>query len=547
MAQAGTGRQSGTRQGLRRDVGRLGLLFVSVGAIIGSGWLLGAPNAAQLAGPASTLAWIIGAVMIGVVGLVYAELGTMFPIAGAVVRFPHFTHGALTSFSVGWVSWLVAVSLGPVEVEATLQYMTNYLPFLTRVSAGTPVLTPAGYGIAAGLLAVFSLINIVGVRAFARTNTVVVWWKLAVIALFVATLLVLAFNPHHFVSPGGFMPYGMHGVFSAIATAGIAFSYFGFRQGIELAGESRNPQRTVPLSVLASLGIGLVLYLLVQVAFLGAVPDKALSGGWASLHFANFFGPLAGLAQLLGLFWLAGILYADAVVSPAGTGLVYTTATARISYAMGRSETAPRALAMLSARGVPWVSVLTTFGAGLLILLPFPSWQKLAAFLVAANLVSFGSGPVALLALRRELPDHPRPFRLPAAPVLAFLAFYASNLLVYWVGWSTDWKMFVAIGIGFVLLAVDQVRRRGRTRLSWRPFTWMAGWLVGLVVISALGSFGGGAGLITFAISFPLIAVFSAGILWWGVAVRLPHEQVRAQLEASASTELAALAEPELA
>ncbi|MGH3439100.1 MAG: amino acid permease [Sciscionella sp.] len=159
MSSASIAGSATARPAMRREIGKLGLLFVGVGAIIGSGWLFGASAAAQLAGPSALLSWVIGAVMVGLVGLVYAELGTMFPLSGAVVRFPHFTHGALTSFSVGWVSWLVAVSLGPIEVEAVLQYATNYLPFLTKAAGGTPVLTAAGYGVAAALLLLFSLIT----------------------------------------------------------------------------------------------------------------------------------------------------------------------------------------------------------------------------------------------------------------------------------------------------------------------------------------------------------------------------------------------------
>ena len=82
---------------LRRDVGVIGLLFASVGAVIGSGWLFGALTAAQLAGPAAIISWVIGAVMILLIGLVYAELGTMFPLSGGVVRFPHLAFGTFAS------------------------------------------------------------------------------------------------------------------------------------------------------------------------------------------------------------------------------------------------------------------------------------------------------------------------------------------------------------------------------------------------------------------------------------------------------------------
>lgn len=518
--------------GLRRDLGKLSMLFIGVGATVGSGWLFGAMIAAQLAGPAALISWVIGAVMIGLIALVYAELGPMFPLSGAAVRIPHFSHGGLTSFSVGWISWLVVVCLGPIEVEAVLQYATSYIPFLTHLTDGVPVLTVRGYVVAAALLLIFCLVNLLGVRAFARTNNVITWWKIAIIMLFVIAIAVTAFHPGHFSNFGGFAPNGTHGIFTAVATAGIAFSFFGFRQGIEMAGESRNPQRAVPLSILGTLVITLILYLLVQFVFLGAIPTSELGQGWANLELtSNQFAPLASLASAVGLVWLAGVLYADAVISPAGSGLIYATISSRVSYGMGRVGTAPQGLTRTSARGVPWISVTLTFIVGLVVFLPFPSWQKLAAFLTAANGISLGSGPVVLLALRRQLPDYRRPFRLPAAPVVCFLAFFASNLLIYWAGWDTDWKLFIAIGIGYVLYALHVGRNRDQVRyLHPRAFSWIIGWVVGLIVICALGTFGG-TGLLHAAAAYPLLAVFSAFILWWGVAVRLPIQRVNELIE----------------
>src|SRR6059036_48172 len=107
---------------LRRDVGVIGLLFASVGAVIGSGWLFGALTAAQLAGPAAIISWVIGAVMILLIGLVYAELGTMFPLSGGVVRFPHLAFGTFASYTTGWILWVAVSTTAPIEVEGALQY-----------------------------------------------------------------------------------------------------------------------------------------------------------------------------------------------------------------------------------------------------------------------------------------------------------------------------------------------------------------------------------------------------------------------------------------
>src|SRR5690348_709475 len=103
---------------LRRDVGLIGLMWASVGSIIGSGWLYGAEKAVVAAGPAAIISWLIGAVAIVLLALVHAELGGMFPVAGGTARYPHYAFGGLAGMSFGWFSWLQAATVAPIEVEA---------------------------------------------------------------------------------------------------------------------------------------------------------------------------------------------------------------------------------------------------------------------------------------------------------------------------------------------------------------------------------------------------------------------------------------------
>src|SRR4051812_18782824 len=288
---------------LKRHIGVVGLLFASVGSIIGSGWLFGALNASREAGPAAVISWALGAVMILMIALVYAELGVMFPLSGGVVRYPHLAFGSLASFSAGWITWIGASTTAPIEVLAALQYATKYAPFTTEQTVGgqtVHTLTGLGYASAVALMAVFVVINYFGIRWFARINNALVTWKLFIIVLVVVAFFLAAFHGSNF-SSHGFKPQGWHGVFSAIATSGIVFSYLGFRQGVELAGETDNPKRNVPLAVVGSVLIAGILYVALQVAFLGAVSPGDLTKGWASLTFANDFGPLAGIAQIIGL------------------------------------------------------------------------------------------------------------------------------------------------------------------------------------------------------------------------------------------------------
>lgn len=536
---------------LKRHVGTVGLLFTAVGSIIGSGWLFGAMNAAQQAGPASILSWAIGAAMIGFIGLTYAELGTMFPVSGGVVRFPHFAFGSFASYVTGWITWLATASTAPIEVEAALQYGSNYVPWLQHLQGGVPVLTTPGYFVAAGMMLLFSLINFIGIRWFARLNNALVWWKLAVICIVVVAFLSADFKLDHFSHPahGGFLPLGWHGVFSSIATAGIIFSYLGFRQGVELAGETDNPKRNVPITILGSLILCAIIYIALQVAFIGALPASALADGWQHIgtafeggigERALAFGPLATLSMTLGLTWLAILLYVDAFVSPADTGLIYTTITSRLSYAMGRNRNAPAALAKVNERGVPWVSVILSFVVGLIFFLPFPGWQKFVGFVTSATVLSFGSGPLVMMALRRELPNQNRPFRLAGGWIIPYLAFLSSNLIVFWSGWDIVWKLMTTVILGLVLLGVHETLQGKYTpRLDFRSGFWVLPWLGGLTLISWLGRYpgmsqqAGNLGLLGMVGGLVVIVIFSALIMWLAHAFRLPAERVEQHLSES--------------
>jgi amino acid transporter len=521
-------------------VGLIGLLFASVGSIIGSGWLFGAMNAAKTAGPAAMLSWAIGMVMILLIALTYAELGTVFPVSGGVVRFPHVTFGSFASFLSGWILWIACATVAPIEVEGALQYATKYADFthehcVSACSSSAPetvhTLTALGYISAVILMAVFVAINYIGVAWFARVNTVIVWWKLAIITLVVIAFLVTQYHSANFTSKD-FMPFGWQGVATAIATSGIVFSFLGFRQGIELAGETSNPRKYVPIAVIGSVLITGVIYIALQIAFIGALNPSDFAGGWGELNFANDFGPLAAVSSALGLAWLAGLLYADAIISPADTGLIYTTVTARVSYATARNGNAPESLASTNRHGVPLVSLVLAFIVGLIVFLPFPSWQQLVGFITSATVLSFAPGAAVVPALRRTRPDLARPFRCPGGDVIPLLAFISSDLIVIWSTWTTNWKLFVTVLIGIVLLAVFHLVRRDTPPLDLRSGSWVVSWLAGLAILSYLAGDLDDAAKLGFWTSVAITTVFSIVIFYVAIALRLGREETDRNMEA---------------
>jgi amino acid transporter len=532
-----------TSHKLRRDVGPVGLVFASLGSIIGAGWLFAALYASSLAGPAAIIAWLIGGGAMMLLALTHAELGGAYPVAGGNARFPHYAFGGLIGFTSGWVAFIGAVTVAPIMVQATLLYTSNYIPSLTTVSDGRPVLTAQGYVVAAALLLLFCTINVMGVRWLAETNMVAVCWKIFVPVLTVVALLATSAHGENFTAGGGFMPSGWKGVFLALASGGVVFACLGFEQAVQLGGESRNPGRNIPLAIIGGMTFCIGLYIALQVAFIAALDPSSLSEGWGAVSFsgkAELFGPFAGLATALGLGWLAVMLYSAAIVSPGGTGLLYTGASARLSFALARNGYIPAAFARLTPQGTPLFAIAFSFLCGLVLFLPFPGWQQLVGFISAAALIAYGMVPLALGALRRQDPARPRPFRLPAASFVAPAAFVVASELLLFTGWAVVWKIIVAILIGIALLTLSMLTdANARTHsLDWRSAVWFWPYLLGMGAISYLSSFDTGTpssipllGLqgprnaLTFGWDVLAVAILSLAVYAFAIRSRLPAAQ----------------------
>ncbi|MDX6312423.1 MAG: hypothetical protein QOF84_178 [Streptomyces sp.] len=525
---------------LHRDVGFWGLLFVSLGSIIGSGWLLGALTAASYAGPASLLSWILAAAILAMLALVHAELGAAYPVAGGTARFPFFAFGPLAGFTAGWMAWVQAVTIAPIEVEATLSYTARIGWVKDNVTLlhtdGT--LTGVGLIIASVFMLLFTVINVVGVKLMSETNSITVIWKTLVPLLTVVVLMSLTFHTSNFTAGGGFAPYGAHGVFAALP-AGVVFALQGFEQAIQMAGEARNPQRDVSRAVIAAMVIGVVVYLLLEVAFIAALDPNKLLHGWANPVGKGDFGPYATLATTAGAGWLATVLYIDAVVSPAGTGLVYVATSSRLSYAMGHEKSLPKRLARISPRGVPLTSILLAFVVGEIAFLPFPSWSALVGLVTSATAIMYAFAPVSLHALRLRDADRPRPYRLPAWRVCSPLAFVAANLIIYWSGYQADWKLGATILVGLAVFALTRSRLPAAERpaLHWRSAAWVWPWLAGMIVIGRFGRYGGGSNALGNWWDLLVVIVFSLAVYYVAVQLALTSDEVEAAVRVEESAE----------
>ncbi|WP_235022412.1 APC family permease [Amycolatopsis alkalitolerans] len=521
---------------LRRSVGFYGLMFVSLGSIIGSGWLLGALKAAKVAGPASLLSWILTAVIMATLALIHAELGAAYPVAGGTARFPALVYGVLGGFAGGWVAWLQAVALAPVEVEASVEYLDNITWVKENLNLLSPsgTLTASGFGWSTLLMAIFTLINLVGVKLLSESNSATVIWKTAVPVLTIVVLLSLRFHPGNFSAGGGFAPAGAHGVFAALPV-GVVFALQGFEQAVQVGGEARNPQKDISRAIITAMVIGTIVYLLLEIAFIGGLDPAAIAKNWDNPITQGSFGPYATLATLAGAGWLSYVLYADAFVSPAGTGLLYLGTSSRLSYAMGREKVLPKRLGKLSVRGVPVWSILLSFVIGEIAFLPFPSWGKLVEVITSATALMYAFAPLALTALRKRDPDRHRPYKAPAAKVLAPAGFVAANLVIYWTGFDTLWKIMIAIVAGFALFVVARATTKAEDRraIDWKAAMWILPWLGGMVLISWLGRYGDGGNINALPewIDLLVVIAFSLVIFYWAVSLAVSSEKVQEAID----------------
>ncbi|MFL6001217.1 MAG: APC family permease [Nocardioides sp.] len=524
---------------LLREVGLIGLMWASMGSIIGSGWLFGAQEALIIAGPAAIISWVVGALCILVLALVHAELGGMYPVSGGTARFPHYAYGGAVGASFGWFSWLQAATVAPIEVSAMLTYAEHYEFSDGVINPDTAVLTTTGIVVAIILMALMTAINFLGVRKLAATNSAMTWWKIAVPLLTIFVLAVVNFDTSNLTAANGFNPGGLKAILLGVSTGGIIFSYLGFEQADQLAGESSNPRRDVPIAIIGSIAIGTLIYIALQVTFLMALPSSAIGSTWADDSKDGFYtlftGPFAELATLLSIGWLAAIIYADAIISPAGTGLIYTTGSSRVAYGLSRNGYVPSMFEWTNNRSVPWVGLIAAFVTGCICFLPFPSWQSLVGLITSASVLMYAGAPLSLGAFRRRLPDAERPFRLPAAEILCPLAFIISGEIILWSTWETDWKLGVAILIGYVILIGNRALglNEHKPMLDWRAASWLPVYLVGVGVIVYLSSFGHDPEnpALPFGWDMAAIAVFSLAIYYWALSVSLRKELIEEMLE----------------
>jgi APA family basic amino acid/polyamine antiporter len=459
--------------GLRRALGPGALVLLGIGAIIGAGiFVFTGTVAAQNAGPALIISMVLAAVACAFAGLCYAELASMIPVAGSAYTYAYATMGELAAWVIGWdlvleyslASATVALGWGANAVSLLADLGVHVPPRLTAppgtsltLADGSTVTALFNAPAALVVLAITALL-VVGVKESARTNTVIVFIKLGVLALFV---LVAApyirpelWQPLVPPNTGTFGEFGWSGV---VRGAGIIFfAYIGFDAVSTAAQEARNPQRDLPIGILGSLAVCTVAYVAVALVLTGVVHYSRL----------NVADPINVGIAATGVTWLGPLVKVGALAGLFSVILVNLMAQPRIFYAMSRDGFLPSAFGRIHPRfRTPHVTTAVT---GVLVAITaalFPI-NVLGQLVSMGTLLAFAIVCAGVLVLRRTDPDLPRPFRAPAMPWVAIGGLGVCFYLMAALPLATWRRLLVWLGIGLAIYFLYGRRNVERARAA---------------------------------------------------------------------------------
>ena len=444
---------------LRRSLTAWDLTLLGIGAIIGTGiFVLTGTAAANQAGPAITMSYLAAGLACAFAALCYAEFASMIPVAGSAYTYAYATLGELVAWMIGW-DLILEYAVGSMTVaigwsgymQRLLQGVGITLP--TALSAAPPV------GVinllAVLIVLVIMVLLVIGVRESARANAIMVTVKLVAVLFFIGAGITFV-RPENW-SP--FAPYGWSGIMAAAAV--VFFAYIGFDAVSTTAEEARNPQRDLPIGIIASLVICTALYLAVAAVLSGivqvpqfrtnpdALPGMAVVPPEESVRFLN--APVAYALSVIGQDWAAYLVSAGAVAGITSVLLVMLLSQPRIFFAMSRDGLLPRGVSAVHPRfQTPYITTIITCVIVALVA-GVTQIQVVGEMTSIGTLFAFVVVCAAVLMLRVKRPDAHRPFRVPLGPLFPILGIASCAYLMLSLPVITWVRFLVWLNIGLLI------------------------------------------------------------------------------------------------
>ncbi|MDW4042620.1 APC family permease [Staphylococcus saprophyticus] len=468
------------------------LVLLGLGSLIGSGWLFGAWEASSIAGPAAIISWIIGFVVIGSIAYNYIEIGTMFPQSGGMSNYAQYTHGSLLGFIAAWANWVSLVTIIPIEAVSAVQYMSSWpwewAKFTSGLMDGSTI-SNAGLFAVFVIIIIFSLLNYWSVKLLTSFTSLISVFKLGVPLLTIIMLIISGFDTGNYGhSVGTFMPYGSAPIFAATTASGIIFSFNAFQTIINMGSEIQKPEKNIARGIAISLTLSAILYIVLQSTFITSMPTEMLhENGWSGI---NFNSPFADMAILLGLNWLAILLYMEAVVSPFGTGVSFVAVTGRVLRAMEQNGHIPKFLGKMNEKYmIPRVAIIFNAIISMVMVSLFRDWGTLASVISTATLVAYLTGPTTVISLRKMAPKMHRPFRANLLKFMAPFSFVMASLAIYWAMWPTTAEVILIIVLGLPIYFFYEYKMNWKnTKKQIGGSLWIILYLIVLAFLSFIGS-----------------------------------------------------------
>lgn len=449
----------GGTHSLRRTLGPWNLVALGIGAIIGAGlFSLTGIAAAEHAGPAIALSFVLAAVACAFAGFCYSEFATMIPIAGSAYTYAYATMGELVAWIVGW-SLVLEYAVGAATVSISWSaYVVSLLhdlgidlPPTLVASPWQPVQLPSGelvHGIinlpAVLIIVLISALLVVGIKESALVNAIVVTIKVAVVVVFIAV-------GAWYVKPANYVPFipentGVFGEFGwsgVLRAAGIIFfAYIGFDAVSTAAQEARHPQKDMPVGIIGSLAICTLLYVAFSVVMTGLAHYTEFKGAAAPVAVAIAYTPFEWLRPLVKLAIISGF---TSVI------LVMLLGQSRVFFSMAHDGLLPGTFSTIHHR------YRTPYRSNLVLMLGVGAMGAFMPISLVAQMTSIGTlFAFAIVCagvplMRRSHPHAPRPFRTPLVPWLPICGVAVNLLLMYGLGWPNWIRLIGWLAIGLAI------------------------------------------------------------------------------------------------
>jgi APA family basic amino acid/polyamine antiporter len=463
---------------LKRALGATNLTALGIGAIIGTGiFVLTGTVAAQNAGPAVILSFVLAGVASIFAALCYSEFASLVPMAGSAYTYGYATLGELFAWIIGW-DLILEYALGAVTVS--IGWSGYVVSFLRDIGIHIPPELSAARGelitLADGtqvtaifnlpaviIIAIVTFLLVVGIRESATVNNVIVFVKVAVVLLFIfgAAHAIKSANWHPFMPPstGVRGHFGWSGVMQG---AGIVFfAYIGFDAVSTAAQEAKNPQRDMPIGIIGSLLICTVLYIAVSAVATGIVSYSQL----------DVPDPIAVAADHAGLGWMAGLIKLGAIAGLSSVILVMLLGQSRIFWTMADDGLLPPFVSRVHPKfRTPWITTIVT-GIVVAIFAALFTVREAGSLVSIGTLLAFVIVSIGVLVLRIREPELPRTFKTPAVWFVAPMGVISAGYLMISLPWRTWERLIIWFVIGMVVYFFYGVRHSnlGKAREKSAP------------------------------------------------------------------------------